>query len=184
MLSVKSSKKYQEQLVQIGLHGKLLRLASLNLETKIKQRNFQQDHNLIGIKEDEFVRDFKWKTNAVTFLLVISEFESIMFNICVGYNNNLIGEIRNVVIHDKFLEVFVGFKEQKDFIPFAFAKGIYGKVSAIDLDYLTDLIRVRNYFAHGEKTEDILERADPKIINDLETIISKLCKLIESLETS
>lgn len=184
MLSVKSSKKYQEKLLQIGLQGKLLRLASSNLESKIKQKNFQKEHGIIGIKEDEFISDFKWNTNAVTFLLVISEFESILFTVCVGYNKNLIGEIRNKVSQNKFLEVFVGFKGQKDLFPFAFTKGIYEKISTVDLEYLTDLIRVRNFFAHGQKAKYILEEADPKIINDLGTITSKLCKLIESIETN
>ncbi len=183
MLSVKSSKKFQDQLLQIGLQGKLLRIASANLEPKIKQKNFQTEQGIIGINEDEFLSNFKWNTNVVTFLLVISEFELILFEICVGHNKNLIGEIRKKFSQDKFLEVFVTFKEQKDFFPFAFTKGIYNKVSAIDLDYITYLISVRNYFAHGQKAEYILEKADPKIINDLETIVSKLCKLIESIET-
>lgn len=183
MLSLKSSKKFQEQLVQIGIQGKLLRLASSNLESKIKQKKFQKEQGLIGINEDKFLSDFKWNTNAVSFLLVISEFESILFNICIDYNKDLIGRTKNTLSQDKFLEVFIGFKEQKDFFSLAFTKGIYDKVSTIDLEYITDLIRVRNFFAHGQKAEYILEKADPKIINDLQTIIKKLCALIESIES-
>jgi len=184
MLSVKSSKKYQDKLIQIGLHGKLLRLASSNIESKIKQTSFQKEQGIFGFNEDEFLSDFKWNTNVVTFLLVVSEFESILFNICLGYNKNLIGDIRKKYMQDKFLEVFVGFKEEKDLFPFAFTKGIFDKVSAFDLEYLTDLINVRNFFAHGQKAKYILDKADPKIINDLETIVFKLCKLVESIETS
>ncbi len=178
MLSRQKTIEYNSKLTEINTYCKLIRLGSKNLETKIKQSDFQNQNNLIGIDVNLFIQEYNYRANSSTFLMLISEFERLLYIICISEGKRIKEDVQKEFSTEKFLDNFIIYKTKKDFYPLSSIKNIYSKISAIDLQYISELIDLRNFIAHGQKEKEDLGKSDINIIYDLDTITKKLCELL------
>lgn len=183
MLSERKASEYKSRLKEVNIYCQLIRLGTKNLEGKIKLPDFQNQYNLLGVKVAPFIEELTFRVNSSTFLMLISEFEKLLYITCGAEANRIKDAVSNEFSTEKFLDVFLYFKTKKDFYPFSSVKSIYAKISAIDLQYISELIELRNYIAHGKKEPSDLEKADIKLINDIDIMTNKLCDLLEKLQT-
>lgn len=183
MLSKQKAKQFKEELVNTNAICKLIRLGVKNLEPKIKSGKLEElgQIDLFGQKELSFLEDLKKRTFSSTYLMLIAEFERIFYQILKDDSSRFKENVFSKLNEEKFLDSFITFKTKKDFIPLSYVKNIYSKISALDVEYLSALIAIRNYIAHGKKEIDQLEKNDLNLINDTDTITSKLCSLLNKI---
>ena len=163
----------------------LIRVGTNNLKSKIKTQDYNffetfKVKSLLGVETDKLFLELQTKTNIATFLLYISEFEKIFYGIAIKKIGAIQSEI--AISNGNFLTQFI--KSKKDFYPFSEIKKFY---TSEDNNYLSEIIALRNYFAHGEKEIDDQEYkknkyVDTNLINNLDDLNDRLIDLLKRLK--
>lgn len=191
MLSKDKLKAYMNQLDLKKDYCKIIRIGSKNIKSKLFQRQFFEENKLITVYgEPNAVKIFNlltdW-TNIATFLIYISEFENIFYEIFKTELTNFNDIHKNNKIQNEFLDLFIKIRTKNEFYPLSEVKPVVSKISATDLNYIAEIIALRNYFAHGQKEGKDLKlegnnTADIVLINDLDTLNKNLKDILKKLK--
>jgi hypothetical protein len=191
MLSEQTFKYYSKKLDLKIDYCRVIRIGTRNVKTKLEQSQFFEENNLKTLygepnRREIFSQISDW-SNIATFLIYISEVEGVFYDI---FKKEL-SKFNEIQTEEKkkyeFLDYFVKVRSKGEFYPFSEVKQLVSKISATDLSYITEIIALRNYFAHGKKeSQDLMidktNKADIALINDLYTINEQIKGILEKLK--
>jgi len=190
MLSKGRFNNYIKRLELKKDYCKIIRIGATNTKPKLKDKQFFDTYNLralYGEPNPNLISDqlVEWSTIA-TFIIYIAEVENIFYEIFKNELRKYSEFYDESKKQNEFIDFFIKIKTRNDLYPFSEVKQIISRISATDLEYITEIIALRNYFAHGKKeNQDLIinknNPADVALINDLDAINKKISNILEGL---